>query len=103
MTHKIILPGFERTDQRGLFREIINSGQWRAVNWAKMLPGSSLGNHYHKKTVLFFYLINGLAHVKTIDVNTGLKDEFRIKSGQGVFFKPFESHVIDFESESEVL
>ena len=103
MAHEIVLPGFERNDDRGLFREIINSGEWRAINWAKMLPGATLGNHYHKKTVMFFYLVNGSANVRTVNVNTGLRDEFELREGQGVFFHPFESHIITFVVESEVL
>jgi dTDP-4-dehydrorhamnose 3,5-epimerase-like enzyme len=103
MAHEIIPPGFERNDDRGLFREIINSGEWKAVNWAKMSPGATLGNHYHEKTVMFFYVMNGSAHIRTLDVGTGARDEFELKQGQGVFFKPMESHIISFTDESEVL
>ncbi len=103
MEHKIIPPGFERTDERGLFREIINSGEWKAVNWARMNPGATLGNHYHEKTVMFFYLVNGSAYVRTVDVVTGSRDEFELNPGQGVFFQPMESHIISFTDESEVL
>ncbi|MCX5874540.1 MAG: cupin domain-containing protein [Deltaproteobacteria bacterium] len=103
MAHEIIPPGFERNDERGLFREIINSGDWKAINWAKMRPGAILGNHYHKKTVMFFYLINGSARIRTVDINTGQRDEFELKAGQGVFFQPMESHIISFVDESEVL
>ncbi|MCL5124957.1 MAG: cupin domain-containing protein [Deltaproteobacteria bacterium] len=103
MAHEIFIPGFERNDERGLFLEIINSGEWKAVNWARMLPGASLGNHYHKKATMFFYLISGSAHVKTIDINSGERDEFELSGGQGVFFPPLESHIIIFSTESEVL
>ena len=103
MPHEICLPGFERNDDRGLFREITNSGEWRAVNWARMLPGSSLGNHYHKKATMFFYLISGSAHIKTVDINSGDRDEFELCGGQGVIFPPLESHIIVFDRESEVL
>ena len=89
MAHVIVPPGFERNDERGLFCEIINSGDWRAVNWAKMCSGAILGNHYHKKTVMFFYLIKGSVHIKTINVNTGERDEFELKPGQGYSSSPW--------------
>ncbi|MFH0959096.1 MAG: cupin domain-containing protein [Pseudomonadota bacterium] len=103
MAHEIIPSGFERKDERGLFREIINHGEWKAVNWAKMNPGSTLGDHYHVKTIMFFYVINGSANVRIVNVNTGSRDEFQLKPGQGVFFHPMESHIISFAEESEVL
>jgi len=103
MASEIIVPGFERNDERGLFREILNSGDWQAMNWARMKPGSTLGDHYHKKTTLFLYLVTGSAGIKTVHIVNGQREDFELKAGQGVLFKPLESHVIRFLEESEVI
>lgn len=103
MAHEILKPGFERQDDRGLFREILNSGQWEAMNWAMMKKGSVLGNHYHKKTTVFFYVVNGLTKIRTVNVDTGERDEFSVPEGHGVMLSPMQSHAIHFMEESQVI
>ncbi len=103
MTHEILKPGFERKDDRGTFREILNSGQWEALNWAHMNKGSVLGNHYHKRTVVFLHVVKGSAFIRTVNIDTGDRDEFNVASGQGVMLSTYESHAIHFTEESEVI
>ncbi len=103
MTHELLKPGFERDDERGIFREIINSGHWEAMNWAEMNEGSVLGNHYHKKTVVFLYVVSGSAKIRTVNIDNGSRDEFTVTQGQGVMLKTFESHAIHFVQKSQVI
>ncbi len=103
MNHELVKPGFERCDERGLFREILNSGNWEALNWARMNPGSVLGNHFHKKTIVFLYVVSGSATIRTVNVNSGERDEFTVPEGQGVMLRTFESHAIHFMEESQVI
>jgi dTDP-4-dehydrorhamnose 3,5-epimerase-like enzyme len=101
MGHEIITPSFERNDRRGLFQEVLNDGRWESLIAGRMNPGAVLGNHYHKKTVIFFYLTRGAVRIKTVHVRTNEIDVFSLQSGQGVLLHTDESHIIRFLEESE--
>jgi quercetin dioxygenase-like cupin family protein len=66
-----------------------------------MKKGAVLGNHYHKRTRVFFYLTRGAAQVATLNVETGEKDRFGLKENEGIFFEVNESHAVRFTIESE--
>lgn len=101
MPHDIIGPTFERVDERGTFTEILNSGRWEGLLAGRMNPDSVLGNHYHKETLIFFYLTRGSARIRTVNVETGERDDFVIESSQGVILETNESHAIRFLEEAE--
>jgi dTDP-4-dehydrorhamnose 3,5-epimerase-like enzyme len=101
MCHEIILPVFERKDERGLFREVLNDGKWEALICGKMNTNTVMGNHYHKRTVIFLYLTKGAARIKTINVGTSEREEFLLSANQGVLLRVNESHAIRFLEESE--
>jgi quercetin dioxygenase-like cupin family protein len=101
MAHEILTPSFERKDDRGTFQEVLNDGSWEALICGRMNPDAVLGNHYHKKTVIFFYLASGSARITTIHVEKEDKDVFFLKSGQGVILSTNESHAIRFIEESD--
>jgi quercetin dioxygenase-like cupin family protein len=103
MSHDKIAPSFERTDDRGLFQEILNDGHWENLIRGRMNPGAVIGNHYHKKTVVFFYLTTGSAQVKTVNVDTGAREDFGLHANQGILLKVNESHAIRFHEESEFI
>jgi quercetin dioxygenase-like cupin family protein len=103
MPHKILPTTFERNDQRGVFREILNEGQWEALIAGRMNPQAIIGNHYHKKTVIFFHISKGAASIKTINIDTGGRDDFLLHSGQGVILPTNESHAIRFLEESDFI
>jgi dTDP-4-dehydrorhamnose 3,5-epimerase-like enzyme len=101
MAHEILTPSFERKDDRGIFREVLNDGSWEALICGRMNSDAVLGNHYHKKTLIFFYISSGSARITTIHVETEDKDVFILKSGQGVILSVNESHAIRFLEESD--
>lgn len=101
MAHEIFSPGFVRTDQRGLFQEVLNDGHWESLVMGRMNPDAVLGHHYHKKTLIFFYLPRGSARIKTVDVETAETDLFSLHGGQGVLLRTNESHAIRFLEESD--
>jgi quercetin dioxygenase-like cupin family protein len=101
MGHEILTPSFERTDDRGIFREVLNDGNWEALISGRMNPDAVIGNHYHKKTVIFLYLTSGSVRITTIHVETEDRDVFLLKSGQGVILTVNESHAIRFLEESD--
>jgi quercetin dioxygenase-like cupin family protein len=103
MKHEILAPRFERRDDRGVFRELLTGFPAGTVVCGKMNAGAVMGNHYHRRTRVFFYLLAGGADVRTVNVETGAKEEFPLVENQGVFFEPGESHAIRFREDSEFL
>lgn len=103
MSHETLIPTFERNDHRGLFQEVLNGGSWESLIFGRMKAEGVLGNHYHKKTVIFFFLTKGAVEIKTINVTTEARDAFSLKQGQGVMLGTFESHEIRFMEESEFI
>ncbi len=101
MEHEILNPSFERIDDRGTFREVLNGGHWEALICGRMKPDAVMGNHYHKRTVIFFCVTSGSAKIATIHVETGERDAFLLKSGEGVILNTNESHAIRFIDESD--
>jgi quercetin dioxygenase-like cupin family protein len=102
MSNSILKPSFERQDDRGLFQELLNTGTWETAVYARMNPDAVLGNHYHKKTEIFLYLLTGTAEIRTVHVQSGQRDQFRLEAGSGVILHAYHSHAIRFTKESEV-
>jgi dTDP-4-dehydrorhamnose 3,5-epimerase-like enzyme len=96
MTHEILKPSFVRNDERGLFVEVLNGSAWESLIMGSMNPGAVLGNHYHKQTLVFFYVVQGSVSVKTLHVDTGARDQFQLGDQQGVVLHTNESHAIHF-------
>lgn len=103
MPHEIIQPGFERRDERGILREVLNGFSAQTLLCGTMHAGAVMGNHYHRKTRVFFYLLRGEARIETVDVATGVRDAFLLSENQGVFLAPGESHAIRYSAESDFL
>ena len=101
MPHAIVVPGFERRDDRGVFREVVNGFDARTLVCGEMKAGAVLGNHFHRRTRVFFYLAHGEAQVRTLHVETGEKDLFFLRENQGVFFEVNESHAVSFLRDGE--
>jgi hypothetical protein len=99
--HRVVTPGFERRDARGVFREVLNGFGAQTLVTGTMRDGAVMGNHYHRKTRVFFFLSRGGASVRTVHVETGARDEFRLGANEGVFLEPHESHAIRFDAESD--
>lgn len=58
-----------------------------------------LGNHYHKNTRIFFFLLSGKVTVSTENVETGEKDKFELNASEGCYFFHHESHKLIFEED----
>ncbi len=101
MPHEIVTASFERTDERGVFREVLTGFEARTFVYGEMKKGAVLGNHYHKRTRVFFYLTRGAAHVATLNVEKGEKDSFDLRENQGCFFEVNESHAVHFTEDGD--
>lgn len=103
MAHVVLSPRFERRDSRGVFREILSGFPAGTVVSGSMGAGAVMGNHYHRKTRVFFHLLSGRAGVRTVDIETGAMDKFLLDENEGVLLEPGESHAIRFLVDSEFL
>jgi quercetin dioxygenase-like cupin family protein len=103
MTHTILKPSFTRNDARGSFVEILNGGHWESLVMGSMNSGAIMGDHYHRETLIFFYLTRGAVTIRTIDVETQERDSFALAAGEGVILRTGESHAIHFDQPSDYL
>ena len=94
---------FVREDERGAFIEVINSGPWETVITGSMREGAVMGNHYHKKTRVFFFLTDGAASVELVHVESGARRSRTLESRQGLFLEANEAHAIRFRRDSRFL
>lgn len=96
-------PTFRREDDRGVLIEVINKGPWETVLTGSMHAGGVIGNHYHKKTRMYLYMISGSAAVHVVDVETARSWNTVIESEQGMFLEPNTAHALRFREESTFL
>jgi len=100
MDHEIVTPTFNRVDERGTFIEALNSGRWECLIYGRMKKHFTMGNHYHKKTEVFFFVTEGKAKIATVHVESGKRDQFTLAENCGVILKTWESHSIRFLEDS---
>jgi dTDP-4-dehydrorhamnose 3,5-epimerase-like enzyme len=103
MAHEILRPLFERRDERGVFREILSGFPAGNVVCGEMSAGAVMGNHYHRRTRVFFHVLSGGVRISTVNVESGARDEFLLAENEGVFLEPGESHAIRFLEDSRFL
>lgn len=103
MAHEILRPLFERRDERGVFREILAGFPAGNVVSGEMTAGAVMGNHYHRRTRVFFYVLSGGVAISTVNVESRARDEFLLAENEGVFLEPGESHAIRFLVDSRFL
>jgi len=101
--NRVVGPSFRRSDQRGLFVEIVNEGPWETVIHGSMAKDAVMGNHYHRRTDAFFYLVKGSAEIVIRHVADGRETQFTLAAGQGVFFHPYETHSIRYLEASDFI
>ena len=98
-------PSFENKDERGLFQEVLNDPNlsWTTLNRGSMKAGSIVGNHYHKKTKAFVFLIKGKAKVIVENVTTGERETGILDEGTGILLNEYHSHAIQFLTDAEFI
>lgn len=81
---EILLPEFQHTDSRRRLIQLL-TGDIKQVNLYEAKKDATLGNHYHKDTVEYFYILKGTATYNDKEV-----------VNPGTLFKvsPEENHMI---------
>lgn len=101
MQHPIVEPGTVRVDARGTFIEALNGGHWESLICGSMKAEAVMGDHFHRQTVVFFFLTAGAAQIDTVDVTSGERDRVRLDANQGLLLRTGESHAIRFLQDSQ--
>lgn len=100
---KLEKPVYRREDDRGIFEEIINFGNWQSLTMGTMKKGAEMGHHYHNHTIVYFFIIAGKALIKTLNIKTKEKKEFILSSNEGYIFLPEEVRIIHYAQETRFL
>lgn len=103
MKSKILAPTFIRRDARGDFFELLNGSRWENISYGRMKNGSVMGNHYHKKTSVFFFILSGAARIEIVDVKTKGRQSCTLSPYEGILFTPYFSHAVIFNEKSTFL
>tara|TARA_B110000902_G_C14293413_1_gene582106 strand:- start:6125 stop:6481 length:357 start_codon:yes stop_codon:yes gene_type:complete len=61
------------------------------------------GNHYHKLTEEFFYVIDGEVKVTLKNINTGEINKFTVNSKESFNVIPYNYHTLEFTKDTHIL
>lgn len=93
------IPQLPFVDGRGSFTSILNRGEWKEVNLVESREGAVRGNHYHKHTTEYIYLLSGEAEV-TLQPMSQPAETVHMLPGEGIFIYPFTNHTFLFTKDS---
>jgi len=90
-------------DQRGIIRDILTKVSVDAVTYITCKKNSVRGNHYHKKTFQYEYVLSGSFLCLAQNGEKGRKVRKVLKQGDLAFHPPGESHALRALADSELL
>ena len=92
-------------DQRGLIKDLFYKEKINHVaHITTKQKGVIRGNHYHKKTTQFMYMISGSLNYWYKKVNSRKKAKvIRIRKGELVKTPPYEIHALTFDEKNEFI
>ena len=61
------------------------------------------GNHFHKETEEYFYIIKGRVSVSLTDINSNEKQVFIIETGECFHVYPYQMHVLSFIEDTHIM
>ncbi len=86
----------ERVDERGQFVELLAEGAWEAIVHGSMRAGAVMGNQYHRRTRVYFFVTSGCADVTLVRVSDSDRSTIHLAAGHGVYIEPGTAHAIRF-------
>tara|TARA_Y100000813_G_scaffold188499_1_gene162783 strand:- start:138 stop:515 length:378 start_codon:yes stop_codon:yes gene_type:complete len=89
-------------DHRGLIKDIIVNERIDYVTIITNVKGAVRGNHYHKETIQFLYVLEGKILVASQIKGEKVKKEI-LESGSMLFNEASESHAIKSLEDSKLL
>ncbi len=79
-------------DERGIIKDILTHTPFDAITFIISKKGAVRGNHYHKKTFQYDYVLKGSMLCVYQEGATGKKQKKVIKEGDLAFHPPHQRH-----------
>ena len=79
-------------DERGEIKDILTHKDIDAITIITCKKGSVRGNHFHKKTDQYDYIISGKFACYTKNMKSGEETEKILEQGDLAYHPPFEAH-----------
>jgi len=89
-------------DQRGNIIDMIEKENINAVTLVTFKKGAIRGNHYHKKTTQYNYILKGKIRFVTQTGNSKIKSQ-TLKEGSLTVIGPMEKHALQGMENAELL
>lgn len=90
-------------DSRGEIRDLITHTPVDAVTLITCTKGAIRGNHYHKKTTQYDYVLSGTLRCVSKDMKTGKQTRAMLSAGDVAVHPPFEAHAFEAVSPAAFL
>lgn len=94
--------GIAHEDDRGRIVDVLTSTIVDAATVIECRPGSVRGNHYHKDTTQWTYVLDGSLRYVSVTAH-GVRQEVVLEKGDLVVTDPFEPHAIQALDEARIL
>jgi dTDP-4-dehydrorhamnose 3,5-epimerase-like enzyme len=75
----------------------------KQVNILFSFANTVRGNHYHKITEEFFYVIDGKVKVALRNIKTGKTENFIVSSKESFTVTPYHYHTLEFLKDTQIL
>ena len=99
---KIIASQIDHQDDRGAIMDLVEGANINAVTFISFKKGAVRGNHYHKRTTQWNYVIKG--KIKLVaQVGDEPKEEAVLEKGGFAVTEPMEKHALVGIEDSEML
>jgi len=99
---KIARPKTAHKDARGMIVDILDGIPVECVTILSSKRGSVRGNHYHKKTIQYTYVLNG--RLKLYVQNPGQRIRTRlVRQGDLIITPPLERHALEAIEDSVII
>lgn len=97
MNVHIVKRYMDRSDERGRMVGLVNSGDWREVNYVETRAGRTRGGHYHRETHELVFVLSGEIEVELRSVHDASDvATVSLKSGEGLRVDPFVLHTMRY-------
>lgn len=89
-------------DERGIVRDIIAGKEIDACSALTCKAGSVRGNHYHKQTLMYIYILSGRL-VYALEKGDGSIETQEVKEGDLITVLPGDKHALKAIEDSVIL
>lgn len=90
---------FSHSDGRGAIRGLINTHDWGEINFITSDADQVRGDHYHRSSVEFFFIVSGEILVRSWSLDAELKkgqeSSTVVKAGDAFLVTPMTLHVFE--------